>query len=37
MISSSDLSKEQKAAIAQWAEEGADLPDIQKRLKGSLA
>ena len=36
MISSSDLSKEQKAAIAQWAEEGADLPGIQKRLKGEL-
>lgn len=36
MISSSDLSEEQKAAMAQWAEEGADLSDIQKRLKGEL-
>ena len=36
MISINDLSDEQKAAIAQWAEEGADLSDIQKRLKGEL-
>ena len=37
MISSSDLSEEQKSAMRQWAEEGADLSDIQKRLKGELA
>ena len=36
MISINDLSDEQKVAIAQWAEEGADLSDIQKRLKGEL-
>ena len=36
MISSSDLSEEQKAAMRQWVEEGADLSDIQKRLKGEL-
>lgn len=36
MISSSDLSEEQKAAMRQWAEEGADLSDIQKRLKSEL-
>jgi hypothetical protein len=36
MISSSDLSEEQKVAMTQWAEEGADLSDIQKRLKGEL-
>ena len=36
MISASDLSEEQKAAMTKWAEEGADLPDIQKRLKGQF-
>ena len=36
MISASDLSEEQKEAMTKWAEEGADLPDIQKRLKGQF-
>ena len=32
MISAKDLSEEQKAAVEEWARNGAQLPDIQKRL-----
>ena len=33
MISSSQLSEEQKQALAKWAEEGASIADLQRRLK----
>lgn len=34
MISTKDLTEEQRSAIEQWAREGAQLPEIQRRLKG---
>ena len=36
MISTGNLTEEQISAMKQWAEEGSDLSDIQKRLKGQL-
>jgi len=37
MISSSQLSEEQKQALAKWAEEGASIADLQRRLKDELS
>ena len=37
MISAGNLTEEQISAMKQWAEEGSDLSDIQKRLKGQGA
>ena len=36
MISAKNLSEEQVTAIRQWAEDGSQLADIQKRLKGQF-
>ena len=36
MISAGNLTEEQISAMKQWAEEGSDLSDIQKRLKGQF-
>ena len=36
MISAGNLTEEQVSAMKQWAEEGSDLSDIQKRLKGQF-
>ena len=36
MISAKDLTEEQLAAIRAWAAEGAQLSDIQQRLKGQF-
>lgn len=36
MISAKDLSDEQTSAIKQWAEDGSQLADIQKRLMGQF-
>lgn len=36
MISANNLSEEQITAIRQWAENGSELADIQKRLKGQF-
>lgn len=36
MISAKDLTEEQRSAIQQWALEGAQLADIQKRLGGQF-
>ena len=33
MFSASQLTTEQKAALAQWAAEGATMSDLQRRLK----
>jgi hypothetical protein len=37
MISSSQLSDEQKQALAKWAEEGASIADLQRRLKDEFS
>jgi len=36
MTSANNLSEEQITAIRQWAEEGSELADIQKSLKGQF-
>ena len=36
MISAKDLTDEQRSAMEQWAQEGAQLADIQKRLQGQF-
>jgi hypothetical protein len=36
MISAKDLTEEQRSAMEQWASEGAQLPDLQQRLKGQF-
>lgn len=37
MISSSQLSDEQKQALARWAEEGASIADLQRRMKDEFS
>ena len=36
MISAKNLSDEQQSAVKEWAREGSQLADIQKRLKGQF-
>ena len=36
MISAKDLTEEQRSAIEQWALEGSQLADIQKRLQSQF-
>ena len=36
MITAKNLSEEQITAIRQWAEEGSQLAEVQKRLKGQF-
>lgn len=36
MISAKDLTDEHRSAMEQWAQEGAQMADFQKRLKGQF-